>query len=187
MLSISIWAKASVFITNNIYKNMENFRITEDLMASQGQRFLNYIIDLIVQVVLYIILELIIILIFGIFGITGIADYFANTNRIEDYLIGSVLALIYYIPMESFFSRSIGKYITGTIVVMEDGSKPDSQSILKRSFWRIVPFDIFSFLGTPCHGWHDSKSETFVVNKADFERKRELFYDFEQIGKEKDN
>ena len=84
--------------------------------------------------------------------------------------------------MESIFSKSIGKFITRTMVVFEDGSKPDSGTILRRTLCRIIPFDNLSFLGTPSRGWHDSITNTYVVRKDDFERSKELFYAFEEIG-----
>lgn len=162
---------------------MEKYVISDVVIASQGQRFLNYLIDFIVQVLLVLFIELIIILISNAFGIAGVAEYFENTSRIEDFLIGAIACLIYFIPMETLYSRSIGKYITGTVVVMEDGTKPSAQTILARSFWRIVPFDAFTFLDSN-GGWHDTKSETFVVRKDDFEKEKELFFEIHEIGKD---
>lgn len=48
--------------------------------------------------------------------------------------------------------KTIGKYITKTIVVMEDGSKPKASDIVLRSLCRLIPFDAFSFLGTEGKG-----------------------------------
>ena len=62
--------------------------------------------------------------------------------------------------------KSLGKFITGTMVVKEDGSLPTSNDFLKRNFSRIVPFDSLSFLGN--RGWHDSWSDTKVVKKKSY-------------------
>ena len=64
--------------------------------------------------------------------------------------------------------QSIGKMITGTIVVTEDGQKPSFGQILGRSFARIVPFEPFSFLGNDASGWHDKWSETKVILKSEY-------------------
>ena len=159
----------------------KEFEVTSDLYAAQGQRFGNYIIDIIVQVVVMVILEFVLIVICDQFEIYSVGEFFETTNRFEDYLIGAVITLLYYIPMEIFLSRSVGKYITGTVVVNEDGSKPDAQTIIKRSLCRIIPFDALSFLGGG-RGWHDSISDTYVVSKKELEIHIKQFYDFEQIG-----
>ncbi|MCA9066572.1 MAG: RDD family protein, partial [Planctomycetaceae bacterium] len=71
---------------------------------------------------------------------------------------------LYYVFMEAVFQRSLGKLVTGTMVVAADGSRPSFGKILGRSFARIIPFEAFSFLGskTPT-GWHDTLSGTRVV------------------------
>jgi uncharacterized RDD family membrane protein YckC len=160
------------------------FEVTDELLATQGQRFLNYLIDFVVQLVIGLIIGILIIIIGSLLGFVGLEEKFDNTNRFEDYIIGAIISLIYFIPFESITSRSIGKFITGTIVVMEDGSKPDSSVILKRTLYRLLPFNALTFLGTPSRGWHDSKSDTYVVNKKEFEAKFELHNSFEDIGKD---
>ena len=68
---------------------------------------------------------------------------------------------------------------------MHDGTKPDSGQILKRTLCRLIPFNVLSFLGSPCNGWHDTISDTYVVKKDLFNEKVKMFYDFEEIGKER--
>ena len=162
----------------------KEFEVTSDLYASQGQRFGNYIFDLIVQIMLMVALEIVIIVICNLLKIYSVEEFLSNTNRLEDYLLGIIITLMYYIPMEILLSRSVGKYITGTIVVLEDGTKPDAQTIIKRTFCRLIPFDGFSFLGGYARGWHDSLSYTYVVNKKDLEERMKQFYEFQQIGEQ---
>ncbi len=159
------------------------FYLTDDLLASNQQRFANYLIDYAIQLVFGIILGVIFGMIAFFLGYTGIFDKFGKMSSVQEYIFGIVITLIYYNLTEIFLSRSIAKFITKTIVVMEDGSKPDYKTILTRTVCRIIPFNQFSFLGTPCRGWHDSLSKTYVVKKKDFEQKRDLFYSFEEIGK----
>ena len=65
---------------------------------------------------------------------------------------------------------------------MEDGSKPIFQDIFLRSLCRFIPFEVFSFLGSEGRGWHDSMSNTYVVDIAKFEAKKKSQSELEQIG-----
>ncbi len=161
---------------------MEEFSVTDDLLASNKQRLANYAIDYVLQILLG-----------GLFGtLIGLTAYFGENilleairdmTKIQEFIFGCVMALIYYNLTEIFLSRTVGKFITKTIVVMEDGSKPDYKTILLRTICRLIPFNALSFLGTPCRGWHDSLSKTYVVQKELFEEKRESFYSLNEIGK----
>ncbi len=96
----------------------------------------------------------------GLLGFTSFLE--ALDNPLLDRLVGILLAFVYYFFFEALFGRTVGKMVTGTKVVMEDGSVPSFTAILKRTLWRCVPFEQFSFLGSP-QGWHDTKSDTMVV------------------------
>ena len=88
----------------------------------------------------------------------------ATRLQIGGYLIGIVVALAYYAGSEMLFQRTLAKFLTGTIVVTADGGRPSTGQILGRTLCRFIPFDAFSYLGTPCVGWHDSISKTRVVD-----------------------
>lgn len=162
---------------------MENkFRVTDDLLATTGQRFGNYIIDVIVIYIFVFIIA------FAAAMITALAG--STTNILEEMegdwlatLIFLFISTTYYVIFEGFFSRSIAKFITQTVVVNEDGSKPDFGTIFKRTLCRIIPFDAFSYLGGRSRGWHDSIPEVYVVKKQAFEHSKKLFDSFEEIGK----
>jgi uncharacterized RDD family membrane protein YckC len=160
----------------------EQFEVKDDLLASHGQRFLNYIIDVVIIYILIFGLSFITAFIADLLEATSLLEWLQNINGLEEYLIYFLIMIPYFTLMESIFSKSIGKFITKTMVVLEDGSKPESGIILKRTLCRIIPFDALSFLGTPSRGWHDSITDTYVVRKDDFDRKKELFYAFEEIG-----
>lgn len=164
----------------------EEFEITDDLMASRGQRFLNYIIDVVIIYILIFGVSFITAIIATYLEATSFLEWLQNINKLEEYLIYYLMMIPYFTLMESIFSKSIGKFITKTIVVLEDGSKPESGIILKRTLCRIIPFNALSFLGTPPRGWHDSITDTYVVRKDDFERSKELFYAFDEIGANQD-
>ncbi|QDS95071.1 hypothetical protein FF011L_38550 [Roseimaritima multifibrata] len=47
--------------------------------------------------------------------------------------------------------------------VNEEGGKASFGQVAGRTICRLIPFEIFSFFGTPCRGWHDKIPKTFVV------------------------
>ena len=78
------------------------------------------------------------------------------------YLISIVNFLIYYTICEKAFKgKTLGKLITGTKAVRDDGSELSFRNAFLRSLSRIVPFEAFSaFSGYP---WHDSWTGTMVI------------------------
>jgi uncharacterized RDD family membrane protein YckC len=80
------------------------------------------------------------------------------------------------------FGRSFGKLITGTVVVNKNGLRPTFESILIRTFCRLIPFDGLSFLGKSGRIWHDSLSKTYVVNRKALKEEMKLFSDLDLIG-----
>lgn len=130
--------------------------------ASQGLRFANFLLD----AIFYLLFTFILTIIIG--GIIVIASPSAVSfiREYEDFITGvfSLLTLfLYYAIFESLTGRSIGKYITKTKVVNENGEKPGYKAILLRSICRFIPFDAFSYLGSEKSGWHDKFSKTKVV------------------------
>lgn len=159
-----------------------NFYITEDILASKNMRFVNYIIDLIPQ---YAVMYAIAYSFFYLGEFTGdytLNNYWAEMSKLEDYMYSYTLLFIYYFLMESLTNRTLGKYVTKTMVVMINGEKPTNQDIAKRSLCRMIPFDALSFLGINGKGWHDSISSTYVVDIAKFEARKRSNNELEQIG-----
>jgi uncharacterized RDD family membrane protein YckC len=162
--------------------NTNNFQVNDLMLATKGQRFLNYFIDTLF-IYLFIFVVLIIFLILNeIFGWMDFDTWIDNINSIEEFLIYSIFSIIYYSLFEGFSSKSIAKYITKTIVVMKDGSKPNFETIRIRSLCRIIPFDHFSFLGTKPIGWHDSMSKTYVVDKNLFKKHKNELNQIDEIN-----
>lgn len=60
-----------------------------------------------------------------------------------------------------FKGRSIGKLITGTKVIRENGENISAKDAMMRGFSRMVPFEAFSGLGV--RPWHDTWTDTRVV------------------------
>lgn len=125
--------------------------------ASMGNRFLNFFLD---RIFAYI--GAVIIVVIG--ALVGRHHPAVMTTFVVIAILFYVLG--YYVFFESIWQRTITKWITGTKVVMNDGSKPPFSRILGRTLCRIIPFEAFSFL-VDSHpvGWHDRISHTLVVPK----------------------
>lgn len=161
-----------------------HYRIVDRYQAEKILRFVNAIID-------YAASYLVIIFLFSAFLIaysflTG-TDYAANADVISNIpsltdriITGIFYALLMFLVEFATKGRSLGKFITGTTVVKEDGSLPTGNDFLKRNFSRIVPFDAFSFLGS--RGWHDSWSDTKVVKRKAYLEAVERENSIEDIG-----
>jgi uncharacterized RDD family membrane protein YckC len=131
---------------------------TELVQASTTKRFTNFVIDRIftfgLSMALYMILP------------QGTIDAIAE-NRIIDTVISSVLyGLLMGIIEGLTRGYSLGKWITGTIAINDDGSKLGFSQAMLRGVCRIIPFEPFSAFGQDCYPWHDSLSKTYVIDKA---------------------
>lgn len=158
--------------------NQKKFTVTDEILASHSQRFLNLLMDYIGQLFLFIIAFSIALTIAETNGNKDFAANFAK-NDIAQYTFVACISLVYYNVFEIFFARTIGKFITQTIVVDENGEKPNHERILVRTLCRLIPFNALSFLGVYGRGWHDTISKTYVVNKKALDEKKRLFYSLE--------
>ncbi|MFN3752513.1 RDD family protein [Flavobacterium sp.] len=156
-------------------EHRKQFTVSEELLASHGQRFLNLLIDTIIQVVL-----LFIALVFAvaIAESNGNKSFITNlpANTLAQYTFTACIALFYYNVFEIFSARTVGKWITQTVVVDQNGEKPNSEMIMVRSLCRLIPFNALSIIGFPARTWHDSLSKTYVVDKKALEEEKRLFY-----------
>ena len=92
------------------------------------------------------------------------------TSLDEDFffsrIVGSLLLFFYYFGVETLLGgKSLGKFVTKTRVVDYEGRVPSPNTFFVRSISRIVPFEIFSFLGQRKDGWHDRWSKTMVIDE----------------------
>ena len=166
----------SEYYDNTVY-------VEDDMLAPAGKRFANFLIDL----GAFFLLNFIIGLLAGVLyliGIEGLFIWITEMSEFENQLSSIVLFIFYYGLIETFTSRTLGKYITKTKVIMYDGSKPNARTILLRTVCRLIPFDHFSFLGSTARGWHDSLSKTYVIDVKKYEAAVQLKTSFNEIGKE---
>ncbi|WP_020532657.1 RDD family protein [Flexithrix dorotheae] len=140
-------------------------------IASKGKRFGNYIIDLIG----YLIFSSIIGIIIGVLAVAyGNEDFLEEETisaeaKILEWLTGLVVITAYYTFQEYLFKgKTLGKLLTKTRAVTIDNRRIDLNTSIKRNLIRLVPFEIFSFLGEDSKGWHDSWSQTKVIEDNDW-------------------
>ncbi len=139
--------------------------------ASQGQRFLNLLID---GLFMRFALSLATGYVFG-YILLGIApDFLADVAyEIEggpktwrfwvlSILLGYFNYLIYYAICEKAFKGyTLGKLITGTRAIRDDGQELTFKDAILRTLSRIVPFEAFSGFGD--RPWHDNWTKTTVI------------------------
>lgn len=155
----------------------KNYQIPNYILASKSKRVLNFIIDIVIMKLIIWVL-LIIIELFFLKDKLEIINRFDSFDKMETYLFWSITAFFYYTFTETVLSRSFAKYFTNTIVVLEDGSKPNLTTIISRSAVRQIPFEYFTFLRGRKPGWHDELSKTFVVKKNKLEQSINDFNEF---------
>lgn len=129
--------------------------------ATPGQRFANGLIDM---AVFYVFLLL-------IGGLMGFLFPEMFINRVDDSLFGnkaldylftySIYILIYTLIEGLSKGKTLGKLITGTKAVYEDGTPINFATAFTRSLSRVVPFEAFSAFATI--PWHDKWTGTRVI------------------------
>ena len=126
-------------------------------IADGGRRFANYLIDRILSQVLaggaIVLFE------------SAPKPFEENTSyEVMSFALIYLLIFGYYTVMEGVFNgKTLGKFITRTRAVREDGSSLDWEKAALRSVCRLIPFDALSFMFADV-GWHDKLSKTRVVN-----------------------
>ena len=137
------------------------------LTADKGARLGNMVVDTIIFLVLMWLVEIV---------LNMFADFISNeAYMVIDYLLPLCLYFVYYFLFEHLLGRTPGKYLTKTVVVARNGSKPSAIKLIIRSLLRVVPYDWFSYV-FGFTGLHDKYSKTLLVyntakRNTSFERK----------------
>ena len=80
------------------------------------------------------------------------------------FIVAGVVWAAYFFVMELAWGRTLGKLISGTKVVSEDGSPASETLILTRSLARLIPLEFLTFIGqADRRGLHDTMSQTMVI------------------------
>jgi uncharacterized RDD family membrane protein YckC len=124
--------------------------------VSRWLRLANFVIDYIAMIVSVGLLFFIIGMIAGEDGITGL-------ESTPDIVFGVIMFLVYYLPLEALGGRTVGKLVTGTKIVTEEGTKPSFRQVFGRTLSRLVPFEPLSFFRKGGRSWHDTWPGIYVV------------------------
>ncbi|MFT3945953.1 MAG: RDD family protein [Agriterribacter sp.] len=138
---------------------------THLVQASSGKRFANYIIDLVTFYIAVFALTFI----FAMISPTFVDWLNSNDNSagfgLLDRLFGLILYGLFMGLIETLTKgRSLGKLITRTRAVNQDGTTISAGTAFLRGLCRAVPFDGFSALGSPSFPWHDKWTKTYVID-----------------------
>ncbi len=128
---------------------------TQNEIASRLRRFLNMLIDTVGYFVLALAVGVVIGLVYP--------QFLSSESTLQNYMFGLGINVLYYLPSEALFGRTLGKLITRTRVVAVSGEPPTFWQIFGRTFARLIPFEAFTFLQRSGIGAHDSLSRTRVV------------------------
>ena len=139
------------------------------VQASAGKRFANYIIDIIFFTVIAVVGMFVAVIVNP-----GLADALSEENS-EASLTFNLVILFFMIfcwfGVEAIFKgKTLGKLITGTRAVNEDGSNLTVKAAFLRSLCRMVPFEVFSALGNPSYPWHDKWAKSYVIDEKESNR-----------------
>ncbi|MEO5891358.1 MAG: RDD family protein [Ferruginibacter sp.] len=135
--------------------------------ATTGQRFLNFLID---NILMRFGLSFLTGMVIGM-ALAAISPEFLNDAVAQGntggyffilLLIGYLNYIVYYTLCEKLFKGyTLGKLITGTRAIREDGTELSFKDSLLRSLCRLVPFEALSGFGG--HPWHDKWTKTMVI------------------------
>ena len=161
----------------------KTFTITDTILATQGQRILNLLLDFLFIYIIILSVATSIVLIADVGNAFSVSDWVETLswNAILGY--GLLIVFMYYFLTEVYFARTLAKLVTRTIVVKNDGTKPSIQMIFIRTVCRFLPLEWLTFLGSIPWGWHDRFSGTYVVQKKKLAKSMHYFQHPEEFGK----
>lgn len=148
------------------------FTVTDDVLATRGQRFLNCILDLLIVHTILVSIATTIVIIGDITNNYNLSGWVESTTTFQRLFFWFAILFSYYFLTEAYFYRTFAKYFTKTIVVAKDGSRPKTHAIIIRTLSRFIPLECLTFLGTNVRGLHDLFSDTYVVRKHEFNHKK---------------
>ena len=144
-------------VEQTFIKQSEDQKAIESSKVNSGVRLLNFIIDFLAIIIIYLIINL-------------ISKFIIKVTSIDiAYILAAIFFLVsflgYYYFLEVKYQKTLAKFITDTKVTNLNGEKPDSSEIALRTFARLIPFDRVSFIFTR-NGLHDLLSRTTVIKDS---------------------
>jgi uncharacterized RDD family membrane protein YckC len=160
--------------------------IPDRVLASKSQRFLNFIIDRVFFLVIMLFFVLLLSLLAEFTGDYSWIEWLQNIDNLSDALVSILINLLYYFIFELAFGKTIGKFITGTMVVSKNNDELKASQVAYRTLSRIIPFEPFSFFGDVPIGWHDSNGNSLVVDVKKYNLEKQMRDSFKEIGENLD-
>lgn len=161
-------------------------QIKPEMLATRTNRFVNFIIDsLLVGIIQVGATE----------GCNTLYKKYGNeilhigppvVDNMKYLLLAMALNIVYFGLFESLTMRTPGKFVTNTMVINNDGTKPGDGRIFFRTLCRLIPLEAISFLWQPAVGIHDSFSKTRVVDIDEFNKGHQS-KDVKDIGTNEEN
>jgi uncharacterized RDD family membrane protein YckC len=136
------------------------------VLAPSGKRFANYIVDVIVFYIAWKVF-------FYCLGLKiAMTMIGPDDGKAAIYLKVFLIAFIFELGLMSAIEflgsgRSIGKLLTRTRAVNDDGTPITFKTAVLRRLTRMVPFEAFSALGPQAIPWHDRWTKTCVIQERD--------------------
>ncbi|MFA6059395.1 MAG: RDD family protein [Taibaiella sp.] len=145
------------------------------VLASQGKRFLNLIIDRVAYAVFSWLFNSFVAVIY-METLYELAGYNFTLVSIINVIISLCWYALFMGGVEALSKgKSLGKFITGTKAVNEDGSTISPKTALLRGLSRMVPLEPFSAFGNPSYPWHDRWTRTYVIDEKQSIYPEQLF------------
>jgi uncharacterized RDD family membrane protein YckC len=136
------------------------------VQAGMGKRLVNYLVDAILfAVLLFVGLSIAVSLNPQLIEPLRARNEAGDFSLVEQLLIQVVYGTYMFIVEALFKGKSLGKLITGTRAVRQDGSPLTVRDAQLRGLCRMVPFNALSALGTPSYPWHDRWTKTYVIDE----------------------
>jgi uncharacterized RDD family membrane protein YckC len=133
--------------------------------ASSGKRFVNLLVDRLAIYLVwnYLLYKASVALLRVIYEYTHSRELlYAFSYLITVTFFVFILAIV----ESSTGGKTLGKLITGTRAVNQDGSRISPKTAILPCLSRLVPFEAFSALGKPSFPWHDRWTKTYVIDEA---------------------
>jgi uncharacterized RDD family membrane protein YckC len=146
----------------------ENSAVYDLEVASKRQRCINFVVDnLIMKFSLAYFTSIGFAWILGLVLPTFTKMVFESEDWlpvvVAIYMVSRVNYVIYYTISEKFFNGyTLGKLVSGTRAIREDGEELTFLNAVHRSFSRFLPFEFLS--GFSERPWHDSWTKTTVIS-----------------------
>lgn len=86
--------------------------MSKGVLTSKEKRFLNFVIDYIMQLIVGVVMGYVLFFIADIFNTDALYGFLDEDNKLTDYIFGFIILVAYYSIIEALTARSLGKFIT---------------------------------------------------------------------------